>query len=262
MKRKTLLGICLVLLAFAVVLPAFAQAPAAAAAPPASKQDTTLWGLWTTGGWAMYPILMLSIVATAFTVYGYMNFREKTMIREDLVPTLKSALQGMDLQSAASTCGGNPATLTRIFNAGLMRMSGETMDLRSVEKAMEETSVVEYQAGMKALNYISVCASIAPMFGLLGTVSGMIKAFQKIGLGAMGDPEMLASNIGEAMITTAYGLIVGIPAMFFYFHLKGQFTSNLAQVGRILGDLLHEMAEALNKARGDGAVVAEDSARK
>ena len=260
MKRKTVLGICLILMVLAAVLPALAQAPAAVPAP-APTQDTTLWGLWKTGGWAMYPILVLSMVATAFTVYGYLNFRETTMIRADLAPGLKTAVQGMDLQNASSICGGNPSTMTRIFNAGLMRMNGDTLDLRSVEKAMEESSVVEYQAGMKALNYISVCASIAPMFGLLGTVSGMIKAFQKIGLGAMGDPEMLAANIGEAMITTAYGLIVGIPAMFFYFHLKGQFTANMARIGQVLGDLLHEMAEALNKVRRDGAVVVEEPAK-
>jgi len=260
LKKNILMGAFLVLLA--ATLTVLAQANAAPTPPAAPKNDLTLWGLWMVGGWAMYPILILSMVATAFTIYGYMNFGDKKMVRADLVPNLKSALQTMDLQSASSVCGGNPSTLTRVLNAGLMRMSGETMDLRSVEKAMEESSVVENQMGLKALNYISVCASLAPMFGLLGTVSGMIKAFQKIGLGAMGDPEMLAANIGEAMITTAYGLIVGIPAMFFYFHLKGQFAANMARIGQVLGDLLHEMAEALNKARGDGAVLAEDSARK
>ncbi len=260
MKKNILAGAFLVLLA--ATLTVLAQTNGTATPPAAPKADLTLWGLWVVGGWAMYPILLLSMVATAFTAYGYMNFGDKKMVRSDLVPNLKSALQTMDLQNASSICGGNPSTLTRILNAGLMRMSGESMDLRSVEKAMEESSVVENQMGLKALNYISVCASLAPMFGLLGTVSGMIKAFQKIGLGAMGDPEMLAENIGEAMITTAYGLIVGIPAMFFYFHLKGQFAANMARIGQVLGDLLHEMAEALLKARSDRAVVAEDSARR
>jgi biopolymer transport protein ExbB len=249
--KRNILRVVL-LMPLTAILPALAQTNAGAASP-APSQETTLWGLWAVGGWAMYPILILSIVATAFTVYGYINFRETTMVRADLAPGLKSAVQNVDFKSASSICGGNPSTMTRICNAGLMRLSGETLDLRSVEKAMEESSVVEYQAGLKTLNYISVCASLAPMFGLLGTVSGMIKAFQKIGLGAMGDPEMLAANIGEAMITTAYGLIVGIPAMFFYFHLKGQFTSNMAQIGRVLGDLLHEMAESLNQARNGAA---------
>lgn len=254
MKSRTFACMALITLAATLAATALAQDPQAAAAPAAATaSNTTLWGLWKTGGWAMYPILMLSIIATAFTVYGYLNFRERTMVRPDLMPNLKAAIQTMDLAAASSICGGNPATVTRVFNAGLMRMSGETMDLRSVEKAMEEAAVVEHQAGMKILNYISVVASIAPMFGLLGTVSGMIKAFQKIGLGAMGDPEKLAGDIGEAMVTTAYGLLVGIPAMFFYFYLKGQFTSNLAQIGRVLGDLLHEMAEGLARARRGGA---------
>jgi biopolymer transport protein ExbB len=79
------------------------------------------------------------------------------------------------------------------------------------------------------------------MFGLLGTVSGMIKAFQKIGLGGMGDPEKLAADIGEAMITTAFGLLVGIPAMFFYFYIKTGFLANMARIGRVMGDLVHDM---------------------
>ena len=241
MKSKILLVMALVMMA--ALLPVLAQAPETAPAAAKTAQETTLWGLWKTGGWAMYPILMLSIVATAFTVYGYLNFSEKKMVRADLVPGLTTALQGLDVKGAAAICGGNSSAMTRILNGGLMRLRGESTDLRSVEKAME----VEHQAGMKALNYISVCASIAPMFGLLGTVSGMIKAFQKIGLGAMGDPEKLAADIGEAMITTGYGLIVGIPAMFFYFHLKGQFTSNMAVIGRVLGDLLHEMGVALGR---------------
>jgi len=77
----------------------------------------------------------------------------------------------------------------------------------------------------------------------------MIKAFQKIGLGGMGKPELLANNIGEAMITTAAGLIIGIPAMFFYFFLKSRYMSNVSEMGRILGNLCHNLVSA---ARGQG----------
>ena len=75
MNKQTLIRAGLAIMALATLaLPALAQTPAA---PPAaaSNQDTTLWGLWMTGGWAMYPILLLSIVSIAFTVYGYLNFR-------------------------------------------------------------------------------------------------------------------------------------------------------------------------------------------
>lgn len=248
----------IVVLALLTALPLFAIAQqaapeaAAAAAAPTGKTETsmTLWQMWQTGGWAMYPILLISIVATAFTVYGYINFGAKKMVPEALVGPLRDAVKKLDIAEASTLCTANPGVMTRILNNGLVRLSGDSLDVVSVEKAMYDTSVEENQAGLKPLNYISVCASISPMFGLLGTVSGMIKAFQKIGLGAMGDPEKLASDIGEAMITTAYGLIVGIPAMFFYFHLKGTFAANMAKIGRLLGDVLHDLGEALKRSEG------------
>ena len=86
------------------------------------------------------------------------------------------------------------------------------------------------------------------MFGLLGTVTGMIGAFNKIGLGGMGDPEKLASDIGEAMITTAAGLMVAIPAMFAYFGFKAQFTANLARINTVAGDLVHTLDANARKA--------------
>ena len=121
------------------------------------------------------------------------------------------------------------------------------IDIDSMEKAMEAASVHEITAGLKPINYLSIIAQIAPMLGLLGTVSGMIKAFQKIGLGGMGKPELLASNIGEAMITTAAGLIIGIPAMFFYFYLKSRYMSNVSQLTRVLGTLSHQMVAAARR---------------
>jgi biopolymer transport protein ExbB len=212
------------------------------------KTEMTLMQLWTVGGWCMWPILFLSIAAAAFAAYGFINFSERRMVHLDLVPQIMDAVRKLDIRAASAICTGSPSVMTNILNAGLMRLSGRTTSLQSVEKAMEEASVEENNNGMKPLNYISLCASLAPMFGLLGTVSGMIKAFQKIGLGAMGDPEKLANDIGEAMITTAFGLIVGIPAMFFYFHLKGQFIANMAKTGRVLGNVSHEMSEALHAA--------------
>ena len=84
------------------------------------------------------------------------------------------------------------------------------------------------------VTYLNVVASVAPMIGLLGTVSGMISAFQTIGRGGMGRPELLAGDIGEALITTATGLVIGIPAMIAYFILRNRLNSAMiatAQAG-------------------------------
>jgi biopolymer transport protein ExbB len=76
------------------------------------------------------------------------------------------------------------------------------------------------------------------MVGLLGTVSGMIKAFQTMGSQGMGKPELLAANIGEALITTATGLIIAIPAMFSFFYFKKGFGKTMATLSRNISYLL------------------------
>jgi len=229
------------------------------APPPEGPQvaNKTLLDLWVQGGFFMYPIALLSIGAVAFTIYGFLNTSENRMIHMELVPALKDALSKADLSAAVSLCTGTPCPMTNILHAGLRRIA-DTYDKTSVEKAMEEAAVEENTVGLRSINYLSIIATLAPMFGLLGTVSGMIKAFQKIGLGGMGDPEKLANDIGEAMITTAFGLLVGIPAMFFYFYLKSQFVGNMARIGRIMGDLTHDLDRALN-AQAAGAPVSPAS---
>jgi biopolymer transport protein ExbB len=91
---------------------------------------------------------------------------------------------------------------------------------------------------MKPIGYLSIIGAVAPMLGLLGTVSGMIKAFQHISRGGMGKPEVLAADIGEALVTTATGLIVAIPAMLFYFYFKNNFMKAMASMGRITGGMM------------------------
>lgn len=221
-----------------------------------TTEDTSvsLFDLWRTGGWAMYPIGLLSIGAVALTIFGFVNYREQKMIRMDLYQPLLQSVRSLDFREASVLCSRSPSVMTNIFSAGLQRLNADTLDLDSVESAMEEAATEENTLGLKPINYISIIASISPMMGLLGTVSGMIKAFQKIGLGGMGDPEKLAGDIGEAMVTTAFGLIVGIPAMFFYFFLKSKFTGNMSRIGRVLGNLTHEMKTSLETAHEDGTL--------
>ncbi len=222
-----------------------APAPdAAATAAAATAANVTLWQMWVVGGWSMYPIGALSIAAVALTILGFLATHEEKMIHMGLVPSLKDNITTGDIASAISTCTGTPSPMTNILHAGLRRIT-DVYNKEAVEKAMEESATEENTVGLRNINYLSIIATIAPMFGLLGTVSGMIKAFQKIGLGGMGDPEKLANDIGEAMITTAFGLLVGIPAMFFYFFLKTKFLANMARIGRVMGDLTHDMDQCL-----------------
>jgi len=220
----------------------WAQTPAAPAAGDvtSTEQEVTIGGMWTTGGWCMYPIGVLNIAGIAYIIYGFLLIGDKRMTQDTLIPSIQDAINRIDFRGAGALCSGSPGVFSNILNAGLIRAGG-TLDIESADLAMGEAAVEENVAGLRPINYLSIIASIAPMFGLLGTVSGMIKAFQKIGLGGMGKPEQLAGNIGEAMITTAYGLIVGIPAMIFYFYLKSRWQQNMAKIARTIGHQTHQM---------------------
>lgn len=237
MKQRWIAWIALT--AWAVCwLPVFAQDTTAATT---AIQTTTLWGLIKQGGWIMFPLGGLSVAMVGLAVYGFMAVREDKLLRLELLPTLQTSIRDLDLQQAASVCAGTPSVLTNILGAGLSRTNRGVVDTASMIKAMEDAAVEETSAAIKPINYLSIIAQIAPMLGLLGTVSGMIKAFQKIGQGAMGDPEILAADIGEAMVTTAAGLIIGIPAMFLYFYLKSRFNSTVSRMSRVLGNLMHDL---------------------
>jgi len=212
----------------------------------------SLLDYWNVGGPVMYPIGLCSVAGIGLAIYSAMQFRIEKMARPDISDALYTAMGSLDFATAKALCEGAPCMLTTILAAGLSRLeSSKDVDIASFEKAMEEASVEEVTEWQKPLTHLSLASQIAPMLGLLGTVTGMIGAFNKIGMGDMGSPEKLASNIGQAMLTTAAGLIVAIPCMFAYFYFKGKFTGNVARVSRLLGNYVHHLSLAI-KARESG----------
>ena len=160
------------------------------------------------------------------------------MLRRDLVPRLEEDVSTGNFEAAAATCAGAPCLMTNIVAAGLERAGRGPGQVANVKEAMEEAGTEEMMIHMTPIGYLSNIGAVAPMLGLLGTVSGMIKAFQSISVGGMGKPELLAGNIGEALVTTATGLIIAIPAMLFYFFFRNRFMRIMASMGRISGKLL------------------------
>lgn len=252
MKRNQYVAVLVLGLLLTVVWNTVAQdAPEPTTEPKAAAVEKTktaakltLGGLWKQGGLIMYPLGLLSVAAVGLTIYGFTATQSRKMLGTDHVPVLQQELMSLHVEEAKEICNGAPGLLTNTLSAGLDRLSDGVLDVPSMEKAMEEASVHEVTAGLKPISYLSIIAQVAPMLGLLGTVSGMIKAFQKIGTGGMGNPELLAADIGEAMVTTAGGLLVGIPAMFFYFYLKSRYLSNVSEMSRVLGNLCHQLVSA------------------
>lgn len=224
--------------------PALAQEAEAAVGEAGKADTTTLWGLFRMGGWSMYVLLLGSVAAVGLTIYNGIALQTKKFLRPDIHQKLKELFEANDFYSAKEYCEREKSALANIVHAGLDRVAGSYLDIESVEKGMEEAAMEEVTGNLTPINYLSVIAVISPMVGLLGTVSGMIKAFGNMAAQGMGKPEMLADNISEALITTAGGLIVGIPVMIIYFYFKNRYTGLISALNRMSGEILERMKQA------------------
>ncbi len=218
-----------------------------AAADPSAVKTTTFAEMWRVGGWCMWPLGAFSVAMIYFIVRNSLMLRSKSLLRADLKPSLDEKLAQGDISGACEICQNNPSLMTLVLNAGLERISENDFDPAAVTVAIEEAGNEQMVGFMKPINYLSIIGGCAPMVGLLGTVSGMIKAFETIAAGGMGKPELLAGNIGEALITTAAGLIIAIPSMIFYFIFKNNFIKSMATMGRMTSHFIGVYRNSLRK---------------
>src|SRR6056297_1571501 len=202
-----------------------------------TDDSATLMSLIKAGGVTMIPLGILSFLIVLFIVQNFFSLREKTLLHKEMLPDLLDMMLEKKVRDALIYCRKNPSMFTNTFAAGLERCMQGKVDFVKVHEAVEEASIEQMTQLMKPIDYLSIIGATSPMLGLLGTVMGMIKAFQTMGSQGMGKPEQLAGNIGEALITTATGLIIAIPAMAFFFYFKKRFDKTLATLGRNLSYL-------------------------
>jgi biopolymer transport protein ExbB len=214
------------------VLAQDAPLPGAGAAEVAVR-DKTLLDMFNQGGWLMYPLLLCSIGTAAVAVYCFIQISGKKLIPAAQVAAVGNDLEQRDAASAYALCQGNPNVFSNTLSAALLKVNfdRDLANKTSMEQAAAETLANEETKLMLWVNYLNVFATIAPMLGLLGTVTGMIQSFDSLAAGKS-EPADLAGGIGEAMLTTAAGLLVGIPAMFLFFYFRNSLTIIITNVQR------------------------------
>jgi biopolymer transport protein ExbB len=210
-----------------------------------ADQEKSLIDMYKAGGWAMYPLTLLSIGGFGLIVYNFMAVRPEPILNTEATVQIDEALGALDVEKARSICNENPSPVTNIIEAGMNRVDVDNYDPEQVKEAIEEASAEELAGPFVLINYLSVVGSLSPMVGLLGTVSGMVKAFNVIEAEGAGSAQALAGNISEALITTATGMIVGIPAMFFFFFFKNRYGKITSRIGRVVGDLQFTLNKAI-----------------
>ena len=209
------------------------------------SQEKSLIDMYKAGGWAMYPLTPLSTFGFGLIIYNFKAVRPERILNAAVTVQIDEALAAIDVEKAKTICQENPTPVTNIIEAGMNRVDVNNYDPEQVKEAIEESSSEELAGPFVLINYLSVVGSLSPMVGLLGTVSGMVKAFNVIEAEGAGSAQALAGNISEALITTATGMIVGIPAMFFFFFFKNRYGKITSRIGRVVGELQFTLNKAI-----------------
>ena len=170
--------------------------------------------LFQKGGPVMYFILLCSLVAAVIIIERLIFFRRIRVDEDSLIRRLKASLEKGHADEALAICESHPSPITNLMKAGI---ENRHQPKQVIREAILDAASLEIPRLERFLSMLGTVGNLATLLGLLGTVTGNIKSFGVIGqLGVVGDPGLLARGIAEALLTTAFGLIVAIPVIVFY----------------------------------------------
>lgn len=177
-------------------------------------ENLTLFGLVMRGGILMIPLFICSIIVIGVAIERYLAYKQLNTDVPRFLMNIRHPLSRGDIAGAINECSLIKTPVTVVVKAGLEKFR---YGRERIKEAMESAGNTETYHLEKNLSILATLAGIAPLLGFLGTVTGMIKAFMKIQqLAGNVNADVLAGGIWEAMITTAVGLTIGIPAMILY----------------------------------------------
>ncbi len=197
------------------------------------------------GGVLMWPILACSIVALAITIERFWSLRRASIDTRDFMDTMRTILRQNRFQDAIDVCDETDGPVARIMKAGLLKHNRSKEDIR---EAIQDAGHLEIPRLERYMSALATVANIAPLLGLLGTVTGMIKAFAQIQhKEGLVNPADLAGGINSALVTTAAGLSIAIPTLVAY----NYFVSRVENMILEMEISSSELVELLTKNRGE-----------
>lgn len=181
-------------------------------------------------------IILLSVAGVSLIITFAMQMRRDVMVPPELLGHVESLFEEEDYDAALEVVEGNPSFLSTVLAAGLPRID---RPYHEIESHMEEAGDQEAAKLHQKIGYLSLIASVSPMLGLLGTVLGMVSAFNVIAQSKSSPkPAELAGGISMALMTTCMGLIVAIPMTVAYFVFRNRVTNVIVEVGNIATELM------------------------
>ena len=179
------------------------------------RDSLLYWYLGACGPFFGPLFVLISIVFVTLIIMNWLSISRNAIVPPDMIEQFHEKLETKEYQEAYEIAKNSDSSLGKILAVGLLKMSD---NVAAAEQAMDDAAEEEIMVLEHRLSYLGTVASISPMVGLLGTVFGMIGAFSVIALtpDAAPNPQKLADGISLALVTTAVGLVIGIPALVFF----------------------------------------------
>lgn len=187
-------------------------------------KDMNMFELLMKGGWIMIPLLVLSLIAVFVFVERWMAISKASKIDENFMNIIRDHIVNGNVTAAHSLAKNTNNPVARIIDKGIQRIG---KPIEAIEKSMENVGKLEVYKLEKNTGVLSVISGIAPMFGFLGTIVGMVQLFMKINITNEYNLAVISGGIYTKMVTSAVGLIIGLMAYVAYNYLNSQINKTV-----------------------------------
>lgn len=223
---------------------------AATGAAQVAERSRSLWDMITAGGPMVIPIMACSFVLLLVVFERTLSLRRSRVVPRLFVERflLQIGEGALEKSEALDRCGQNDSSIAKVFTAAVRKWGKPAVEVEQAVLDEGERVANELRRFLRVINGVS---TVCPLLGLLGTVSGMMESFDVIAnSSAMGRTELLAGGIGSALLSTAAGLSVAIPALIFYLYFVGRVDSLVMEIDRRGQEIVHLIsAEGLEDRR-------------
>ncbi len=192
------------------------------------------------GKFFMWPLLLALIAGVIIIIIKFWTLFRASINTKKFMKKLKESLTTASIDGAVELCESTRGPVAAILHAGLIRAKRGT---EYVEKSIEDAATLEMSFLERGMVWLATVANIAPMLGFLGTVSGMIHAFEAIAKAGEVEPTLVATGISEALITTATGLAIAIPVQAFYNYFVSKIDRLIIDMEESSTDMVETMME-------------------
>ncbi|MEQ1065746.1 MotA/TolQ/ExbB proton channel family protein [Acinetobacter sp. XH1741] len=185
-----------------------------------------MWELVKAGGWLMLPLILCSILTVAISIERFIRLRRSQVLPKDLMSDGTADISHI-MTYLEQNANAESTALGNILKAGFEHQEHGELFARAQMEAMasQEISYLE-----KNINFLGTLSAIAPLLGLLGTIVGIIESFLVIDFGSAGSPSLMIPGISKALITTAVGMLIAIPALISYRYFQRVVQNYIAEL--------------------------------